>query len=340
MQTTRKKIALLLDNTANKSTLGQWVDRVLIILIISSILAVILESIDSLFFQYKHVFWIIEVVCVSVFSLEYLLRLWTCVDMQDSRYHAPVKGRIRWALSPLGIIDLLAILPFFIQFFLLAPGASNWLILRALRGFRILRVFKLARFSPGMKALVTVLKQESSILAVAGFILFVLIILSSWGIYMFEHEAQPEAFSSIPASLWWTIVTLTTVGYGDIVPITFGGKIFAGLTALMGIAMLALPAGILASGFSAEIHRRTDTFEKAAESAMSDGKLSLREADQLEQYRESLGITEEQAQSLIKTAERNRRKHADVVCPHCNKSLTDAADNTATSSHDDNEKSP
>lgn len=338
MVTTRNKVARLLENSANKSTLGRWVDRILIILIISSILAVILESVDSIFFHYKNIFWAIEVVCVSVFTLEYLLRLWTCVDMRDCRYHAPIMGRIRWALSPLGLIDLLAILPFFVQFFLLTPEASNWLILRALRGFRILRVFKLTRFSPGMRALLTVLKQESSILAVAGFILFMLIILSSWGIYILEHEAQPEEFSSIPASLWWSIVTLTTVGYGDVVPITFGGKVFAGLIALTGIAMLALPAGILASGLSAEIHRRTDTFEEAAESAMLDGKLSLHEADQLEQYRESLGITEEQAQSLIKTAERKRRKYTDVICPHCNKSLADAPDSTGPTSDDNNEK--
>ncbi len=330
MPTMRRKIAALLESREDKSALGKLIDGFLVTLIILNILAVIIESVESIFLQYQHVFWAIELFSVGVFTLEYLLRLWTCVDMQDPRYHSTVKGRLRWAFSPLGLIDLLAIMPFYVQVFLIQPGSSNWLILRALRGFRILRIFKLTRFSPGMKALVTVLKQESATLAVAGFILFILVILSSWGIYALEHDAQPEEFSSIPAAMWWTVVTLTTLGYGDVVPITSAGKVFAGFIALMGIGMLALPAGILASGFSAEIHRRKDAFEQVAETIITDGIISISEARELEQYRESLGLSKEQAQSLIKTAERDRRKqHADT-CPHCGKSLTNELANKIT----------
>ena len=323
MLSLRRKTAALLESRDNKPTLGRWIDAFLIILIVVNILAVILESVESLFVTYKHIFWAVEIFSVGVFSIEYLLRLWTCVDMQDPRYHSPVKGRIRWALSPLGLIDLLAILPFYVQFFFIHPSVDNWLILRVLRGFRILRILKLTRFSPGMKARVTVLRQESSTLAVAGFILFMLVILSSWGIYLLEHDAQPEKFSSIPAAMWWTVVTLTTLGYGDVVPVTSGGKIFAGFIALMGIGMLALPAGILASGFSAEIHRRKDAFGQVAETVVADGKISLSEARELEEYRESLGLSEEQANTLIKAAERQRRKQLTDSCPHCGKSLTD-----------------
>jgi len=325
MPAIRRKIASLLESREDKPTLGKWIDSFLVVLIIINVLAVIIESVESIFLQYQHIFWAIELFSVGVFTLEYLLRLWSCVDMQDPRYHLAVKGRLRWAFSPLGLIDLLAIMPFYVQVFLIQPGSSNWLILRALRGFRILRIFKLTRFSPGMKALVTVLKQESATLAVAGFILFMLVILSSWGIYVLEHDAQPEEFSSIPAAMWWTIVTLTTLGYGDVVPITSGGKVFAGFIALMGIGMLALPAGILASGFSAEIHRRKDAFEQVAQTVVADGIISISEAYELEQYRESLGLSSEQAQSLIKVAERNRRKQISDSCPHCGKTLTDDA---------------
>ena len=326
MSNRRKQIASLLTSSPDRTGLGRRVDQFLILLILLNIMAVILESVEPLSEKYANWFWNLEVFSVAIFTVEYILRLWTCVDLNDARYQAPVKGRLRWAISPLGIIDLLAILPFYIQLALIAQGGGSWLLLRVLRGLRLLRIFKLTRFSPALQILQKVLKQEAPTLAVAGFVLFVVMVMASWGIYILEKDLQPEKFPHIPAAMWWTVVTLTTVGYGDVVPISLGGKLFAGLISLIGIGMLALPAGILASGFSTEIRRRDEAYTNALEAALANGKITVNEARELDYLRERLGISEDQAKLLLSSAERDRSSHNANACPHCKMPISTRTD--------------
>ncbi|REA05779.1 potassium channel protein [Haloferax sp. Atlit-6N] len=220
----------------------QVVDWGIMALIAANVMAVILSTVDALYAQYSFYFRAFEVISVTVFSVEYLGRIWAVTVRQE--YANPIMGRLRYALRPMLIIDLLAILPFYVGFFFV-----DLRFLRALRLFRFFRLLKLARYSQTIQAFKYVLKEKREDLIVAVSATLILLVLSSSMMYFFEHEAQPEAFSSIPETFWWGVVTLTTVGYGDVYPVTFGGRVFAAVVAFLGVGLFALPASILSSGF-------------------------------------------------------------------------------------------
>jgi len=314
MVTLRKRTAELLEAHRGAGGWGHVVDAFLVVLILANIVAIILSTIPDLDMHYRLMLRYFEYFSVAIFSIEYLLRLWSSVDEVDGRE----QSRLRWALSPLGLIDLISILPFYI--FLFIPDSEmSLLMLRVFRGVRLLRIFKLTRYSSAFNVLFSVLKKESRVLAVTTSILAIVLIMASWGIYALERNVQPEHFSSIPAAMWWAVVTLTTVGYGDVVPMTQGGKVFAGLISLIGIGMMALPAGVLAAGFSSEVHRRTRTFSRAVKLAYADGRITEHEALGLEILREELGLSEEEAHDAKLDAKREELKHK--TCPHCGEDL-------------------
>ena len=224
-------------------------DIVLIVLVCLNIVAVMLLTVESLEARYVVWFKAFEFVSSIIFTVEYLLRIWAVTS--DPRYAQPLRGRLRFALTPLAIIDLLAILPFYLPFFL----PIDLRVLRAFRLFRLLRVLKLGRYSDSMRLLGSVISNKKEELSVCLFIGTVLLIIASSLMYFVENEAQPDGFSSIPESLWWGVATLTTVGYGDVYPITPLGRLVGALVSVLGIGMFALPAGILATGFADEIRR-------------------------------------------------------------------------------------
>ena len=219
-------------------------------LISLNVAAVVLETIKDLSLEYDFFFDAFELLSVIVFTIEYFLRLWTCTT--DSKFASPFMGRVRFAVTPLALVDLMAILPFY--FPMLIPLDLRFL--RAVRLFRVFRVFKMARYSHSLKTLGAVLKAKREELMITLFVALVLLVLASSLMYIVEHEAQPEVISSIPAAMWWGVATFTTIGYGDVHPITPLGKIIGGIMAIFGIGMFALPAGIIASGFSEEIQKR------------------------------------------------------------------------------------
>lgn len=227
-----------------------WIDDAIDIFIVSLILisvaSVILESEESIYSRYQSIFYYSELFIVAAFTIEYLLRLWTCVE--DKRYSGPLMGRLKFVTSPLAVIDLLAILPFYL---VLIPFD-----LRFLRLFRIVRLLKLSRYSKSFKTLGAVLKAKKEELLVTVFIVGVLLIIASSLMYYAERGTQPDVFSSIPEAMWWGVVTLTTVGYGDIYPVTPIGKILGAMIAFLGIGLFALPAGILGSGFVDEMQKK------------------------------------------------------------------------------------
>ena len=185
---------------------------------------------------------------MAIFTLEYVLRIWSCTA--ESRYSHPVFGRLRFAVTPLLVIDFLALLPFYLPLL----GLED---LRTLRALRLLAwAARLGRYFEGIRTLGTVLQSKVLELLTVVLVLAVMLVLASAMMYYAEHTAQPEDFASIPEAMWWSIITLTTVGYGDVSPVTPLGKAMAGIIAVMGIGMFALPAGILGSGFLAEIQRR------------------------------------------------------------------------------------
>ena len=213
-------------------------------LIILNIISLILESYKELRISFKDYFNYFETISVIIFTIEYLLRLWTS-DLEKSYKGNSLKKRFKFGLSTLGLIDLIAILPFYLPYIL----PFDLRIVRILRLFRLFRIFKLGRYSKSLKTITSVLKSTKSELAITAFVAFILLVLSSTIMYYFENEVQPEKFASIGHSFWWAVATLTTVGYGDVFPITTMGKIMSGVIALIGIGFVALPTGIISSAF-------------------------------------------------------------------------------------------
>jgi voltage-gated potassium channel len=212
----------------------------LAVLIMLNVLALMLETMDSLYVEWESYFFFFELFSVCIFLAEYLLRLWVA-DL-NPKYQHPVGGRIRYLFSPLALIDLLAFMPS-----LLLMSGLDLRVLRMLRLFRVVRLLHVPRVNKAMYSIWNAARSKSAEFMIAGTIMFVLLILSASLAYFAEHEAQPQAFSSIPASLWWGIMTMTTVGYGDVYPITTMGKIIAAFFAALGIGFFALPSAILAS---------------------------------------------------------------------------------------------
>lgn len=226
-------------------------DYVIMILIISNVFLIVIESFEGFGKKYELFFNRFELVSVIIFSIEYLLRLWTA-DHKIRGHKNHMQARMKFILTPMSIIDLLAILPFYLPMFILV----DFRVLRVLRLIRIMRALKLNRYSNSVELIGKVLKKEKESLFVVISITFMLILVSSTLMYYFEHDAQPEAFPDIVSAFWWAIVTLTTVGYGDIYPITGVGRAFGGFIALLGIGIVALPTGIISSGFMEMIQER------------------------------------------------------------------------------------
>ena len=245
----KNRLYRLLDGSDQEDIAGQAVNFFLVYLILFNVLAVIFESVDEIGLRYAAYFEVFEVFSVIVFSVEYSLRIWSCTEDPQSTHRGPVADRLRYALSPMAIIDFLAIAPFYVSMLFAID-------LRFLRVFRLLRLLKLTRYSPAIEMLGRVLYNERRALFSALLIMLVLLVFASSLMHLIEHEAQPDAFGSIPAAMWWAVVTLTTVGYGDAAPVTPLGQLLGGFVTILGVGTFALPAGILASGFAQEVKRR------------------------------------------------------------------------------------
>lgn len=229
--------------------LSKTVDLFLILLIILSVLAVVLESVSSIYAKYGLYFRIFELFSVSVFTLEYGLRIWTC-NLKE-QYKGAFTGRLKYIFSLAAIIDLLAILPFFLPFF-------TSMDLRFLRIFRLVRVFKLTRYSKTLQKFDDVIINKKDELLVTIGLTFLLLLSSSSIMYFVENQAQPDKFASIPDAMWWGVATLTTVGYGDVYPVTIVGKLFATFVVLLSIGIVALPTGIINAGFMEELNKEKE----------------------------------------------------------------------------------
>ena len=252
----RQKVFDILSVSNKKGDVSWYFDVFIIGLIILNVVAIILESVGSIRDAHGTFFYRFELFSVFVFTIEYVLRIWTA--NLDPEYKKPVIGNLRYALTPLAVIDLLAILPFYLSFI-----GADLRLLRILRVFRVFRLFKIVRYVSALALINSVVKEKREELAISlVFTVFLLLIASSL-MYYVEYDSQPENFSSIPETMWWGIATLTTVGYGDIYPVTPLGKILGGIISIIGIGLFALPTGILASGFSDELEKNkknTDEF--------------------------------------------------------------------------------
>ena len=237
--------------THQHDPLGKAFDNFMVALISLSVIAFAFETVYAISIPYKSYFNAFETISVAIFTIEYCLRLWSCTF--ERQYRHPIWGRVKFMFQPLSAIDLLAILPYYLFVFF-----PNLVFVREIHLLRLARLLKIGRYSNSMRTLGKVVASKRHDLLSATFTVFTLLMISASLVYFAEHASQPELFPSIPASMWWSVVTLTSVGYGDVYPITAMGKLLGGIISVLGLGLVALPTGILASGFAEEVqHKRS-----------------------------------------------------------------------------------
>ncbi|MBL7003797.1 MAG: ion transporter [Gammaproteobacteria bacterium] len=310
----RQRIAKILEQNAPDNKISKFVNWALILLISLNTIAIILESVQSIHLEYQDQFRVFEIFSVIIFSIEYVIRVWCSIDLTQCKDSSPILGRIKYMLSPMALIDLVAIVPFYLSLYLSFD-------LRFLRVLRMLRLFKITRYSTALSALLDVIQKESEALIAAIVVLMLMLIISASGIYLLESDLQPDVFGSIPDAMWWAMVTLTTVGYGDTVPITALGKIFGGLIGLIGVGMVALPAAIMASGFAENLNQRKQKYNHFIKHIISDGHIDEKERWELEELRKQLGLNPDDAIQLMDAVIRAAKPLQISECPHCGKNL-------------------
>ena len=278
-------------NVADKPS--QYVDMILFILIVLNIAAVCLESVKHIGNEYKVAFNAFEFFSVVIFSIEYVLRVWSAPARNDLGNSTNIIKRMKYIFSFTGLIDFLAIIPSILPYFF------GGLDLRWLRVLRLLRLLKISNYSSALEDFFSAIKADWRSFSAALYLMVIALFLSSALMYIAEHDSQPEKFSSIPETMWWGLITLTTVGYGDVSPVTPLGKIIGAFTAIMGVCTVALLTGIVASAFANQRAQRAAILEAEISQALSDGIISDDEAQKIEKLRKELNLSPEHSKSLV-----------------------------------------
>jgi len=291
-RTFRQKMHALVFPTAYSGKLHELFDTFIAIWVLLSVVSVILESVESLHYILNLQFIVLDSIAVAIFTLEYCMRMYSCVE--DPKYEGAFFGRFKQAKSPSTFIDFLAIVPFYLEVFL-----HHVLDLRFLRIFRLARLLKLTRNSDATTVLFRVIAREWPIMSAASFIMGLLLILTASIGYLLEHEAQPEKFENIPQSIYWAVITLASVGYGDISPVTPWGRAMTSVLALLGIGIFAIPAALLASAFSDELIKDRDALKANLFQILKDGKIEAKETQFIRDEAKRLHLSVEEINALI-----------------------------------------
>lgn len=244
---------ILLHPELGESRADKIINFSIITLIVLNVIAVMLETIQTIHDEYETFFYYFDLISVIIFTIEYVLRVWS--SNHDPRYKHSIKGRLRYMLSFGAIIDLLAFLPYYLQAIL----GFDLRMLRILRLLRFLRLFRLTAYMKAAKKVTNIFKSRRNELMLSLVLALFLIIIASCVLYFAEHNVKGTLFTSIPATIWWAVVTLTTTGYGDMIPATAIGKFLTGVIMLAGVAFFALPAGIITAGFLEEFRSEKKT---------------------------------------------------------------------------------
>jgi len=308
MATFKSTVFAVLEGVPRRTRAQRTFDVILIGLILGNVLAVILGTVQSMNARYGTLFVGFELLSVSAFTLELMLRFWVSDYSTDSTNRL---SRRRFWKNPYVLADILAILPFYL-------GSLISLDLRLLRLLRLFRVFKISPYFRSLALLGSVIKQEYRPMMSALAVIVILMLFASSGIYLLEREGQPDTFGDLPSALWWVVVTLSTVGYGDAIPHTGLGRALGAVIMILGVGMVALPAGMLASRFSQVMHRQQDLFRRFVEESIeSDGGVS---EELIDERRQELFISRGEAKSLITNCIEESQRHLNY-CPNCGSKL-------------------
>ena len=291
-RTFRQKIHALMFESAYGGKLKGFFDVFIGVWVLISVLAVVMETVASVTYLINIEFVILDTIAVAIFTLEFMMRIYSSVE--EPGHRNPLTGRIKEFTKPSTFIDFLAILPFFLEVLL-----RDHLDLRFLRIFRLARLLKLTRGSDATATLFKVIKREWPVMSAAAFIMILLIILTASLGYLVEHAAQPEKFENIPTAIYWAVITLASVGYGDISPITPIGRVITVVMSLLGIGIFAIPAGLLASAFSDQLHKERESLKANILRMLGDGELDPEEVALLRSEAKRLHLTVEEMNSIL-----------------------------------------
>jgi len=280
--------------------LQKYFDVFISFFVVSSVLISILESVQIIDYVMNVEFSIFDSITVAIFTVEYVLRLYSCVE--EKKFKGAIAGRLKQATTPSTIIDLLAILPFFLEAFL-----HHLVDLRFLRVFRLLRLLKLTRNSGATTVLMKVVSREWPILSASAFIMMLMVIMTASFGYLFENGAQPDKFDNLPNAIYWAVITLASVGYGDISPVTTMGRLITVVMALIGIGIFAIPAALLASAFSDELRKEREQLRNNLYEMLKDGHLDANEAKLLREEARRLHLTVGEVNQLIQTVVKEQK---------------------------------
>ena len=305
-RTFRQRVHALVFPSAYGGELHNLYDSFIVVWVVISVLAVILESVHSIHYLLNMEFLILDAIAVSIFTFEYCLRMYCCVE--EPGYKKAVTGRLKMAKSTSSIIDLLAIAPFFLEVFL-----HHLIDLRFMRVFRLLRLLKLTRYTGATQSLMKVIAREWPVMAASAFIMLLLVVMTASLGYLFEHEAQPEKFENIPQSIYWAVITLASVGYGDISPVTPAGRAMTIVLALIGIGIFAIPAALLSSAFSDQLKSDREALVNKLFEMLADGNIDEEEALYIKTEAKRLHLSDEEVKLLIEKAKRERELMDDVA---------------------------
>ena len=298
-RTLRQKVHALVWPSEYGGRLHEYLDTFIVIWVVVSVVAVVLESVESLHFILNLEFIILDTVAVSIFTLEFMMRTYSAPE--EPKFGGSVSGRFNFIKSPGSLIDMLAILPFFLEALL-----HHLLDLRFLRVFRLMRLLKLTRYTGATKTLGTVIKREWPVLGASAFVMLLLVVLTASLGYLFEHEAQPDKFENIPQAIYWAVITLASVGYGDISPITPMGRTMTIILALLGIGIFAIPAALLSSAFTDQLRIERETLQNELYDMLADGVISDEEQEIIDGEAKRLHLSKDEVDRLIDKARRQR----------------------------------
>ena len=304
-RTFRQKVHALVFPSEYGGELHHMFDTFIVIWVVISVIAVVLESVQSIHYLLNLEFLILDAIAVSVFTLEYCLRLYCCVE--EPGYQKAITGRLKLAKSTSSVIDLLAIAPFFLEVFL-----HHLFDLRFMRVFRLLRLLKLTRYTGATKSLSQVIAREWPVMAASAFIMLLLVVMTASLGYLFEHEAQPDKFENIPQSIYWAVVTLASVGYGDISPITPAGRAMTIVLALIGIGIFAIPAALLSAAFADQLKSDREALVNTIYEMLADGVIDDEEAHFIKTESKRLHLTDDDLRRLVDKAKKERELMDDV----------------------------
>jgi voltage-gated potassium channel len=304
-RTFRQKIHALIFESPYGGRLQEMFELFIAMWVLVSVFAVILESVHGISYLLNVEFVILDAVAVAVFTIEYCMRMYSCVE--EPGYEGTVMGRWRQAKHPSTVIDLLAILPFFLEVFL-----HHLLDLRFLRVFRLTRLLKLTRGNDATATLVKVVSREWPVIAAAAFIMILLVVLTASLGYLFEYEAQPDKFENIPTSIYWAVITLASVGYGDISPVTVPGRAMTIVLAFIGIGIFAIPAALLSSAFSDELQKERDELKNNLYKILKDGVIDEDEIHTIRHEAHRMHLSVEEVNALIKLIQHELEKEAEL----------------------------